>query len=78
MGALTNAAGPVPEVSSFINVKDQPYGAHGNWDGTNGTDDTAAIQVAIAVGEANYPYPYIVTPNVAGTGATITAGVNYK
>lgn len=30
-----------------------------------------------AVGTANYPYHYIVTTNVTGTGATVSAGVNY-
>lgn len=30
-----------------------------------------------AVGSANYPYHYIVTTNVTGTGATVAAGVNY-
>lgn len=30
-----------------------------------------------AVGSANYPYHYIATTNVTGTGATVSAGVNY-
>lgn len=29
------------------------------------------------VGTANYPYHYIVTTNVTGTSATVSAGVNY-
>lgn len=30
-----------------------------------------------AVGNANYPYHYITTTGVTGTGATVSAGVNY-
>lgn len=30
-----------------------------------------------AVGKANYMYNYVVTTNVSGTGATVSAGVNY-
>ncbi|MCO0597361.1 right-handed parallel beta-helix repeat-containing protein [Peribacillus butanolivorans] len=36
-----------------VNVKEERFGAKGDWDGTNGTDDTAAIQSAIDYAYAN-------------------------